>query len=568
MRKRLSVRAFSGVVVVLTALLVGLNAAGAQTAEELLNPEPDDWPTYGRDLTMSRFSPLDQINRDNVEDLRLSWSRSMGFNTDAQFSPTVYNGVMYVNGPDRVVALDATNGEMIWEYLAELDERAGNLATSRNRGSVVVFDDKVYHALADGRVVGLDVETGEEAWSTPVTNIELSEGFSTGPMFADGKIIVGPSGADIGGVPGRILALDSENGEILWTFNTVPRPGDAGFETWDPPSSAEWGGGSAWNTGAFDPETGTLIYGVGQPIPWPNFEIRGDPSPDLYTASWVALDIDTGELKWYHQVVPGDEWDYDQIATPTVADLEIDGEARRTAILPTTTGYLVLVDVETGEFIRAHELHPDPNVHLGYDEDGAAIINEEMRTSEPGQLFTICPLRWVDFEPAAYHPETDVYFRPNTHECYEITNDEIPEDWQPGEGPVNSTLTPLPDSYDRLGGLSAIDPASGEVLWEWTSGYSQRSGPVATAGGLVFMGSPDRGFRAFDAETGDVLWEQRLTAYIQANPITYAVDGTQYVAIPVGGSGPLVIAHQSDEEPIVSSDVAMFVFALPEKPAN
>lgn len=564
MKKRTFAQVISAPVLAFIGLALVVPIGFAQTTEELANPAPENWPTYGRNSEMWRYSPLDQINKENVDNLRLAWSRSLGFDTDAQFSPVVYNGVMYINGPDRVQALDAASGELIWEYVVELNENSGQQNLSRSRGSVVVYDGKVYHALADGRVVALNSKNGEELWSTQVGNIDVAEGFTSGPIFADGKLIVGPAGGDVGGMPGRVLAMDVESGEVLWTFHTVPQPGEKGFETWDPPSSAQWGGGSAWNTGTYDPETRTVIYGVGQPTPWGNFELRGDPSPDLYTASWVALDIDTGELKWYHQVVPGDEWDYDQIATPTVADLKIDGQTRRTAILPTTTGYIVLIDMESGKFLGSHQFHPEPTVHTGYKADGTPIIDEERRYAEEGETELVCPLRWVDFEPSAFNPETGIYFRPNNHECIEITNSEIPADWEPGTSPINVAINWKPDSYDRLGGLSAINPVTGEVLWEWGSGYTQRSGVVATAGDLVFMGSPDRGFRAFDAETGEILWQQVLTAYIQANPITYAVDGNQYVAVPVGGTGPLVIQHQSGFPDIVSSDVMLFAFALPE----
>lgn len=558
-------RAWMAACAVLLALLLAAPVALAQTAEELQNPDPDDWPTYGRNLEMWRYSPLDAINRDNVANLGMAWSRSLEFVIDAQFSPAVYDGIMYINAPDQVQALDAATGDLVWNYEAELHENTPFLTVSRSRGSVVVYDGKVFHALGDGRVVALDAQSGEEQWITQVGQIEVSEGFSSGPIFADGKIILGPSGADAGGVPGRVLAMDVENGEVLWTFNTVPQPGEAGFETWEPPSAAEWGGASAWVPGVYDPETRTVIYGVGQPIPWwAGNQRQGD---NLYAASYVGLDVDSGELKWYHQVVPQDEWDYDLINTPVIADLEIDGETRRTAVIATVTGFLILLDADTGEFLAHHLFHPDNTVHIGYEDDGTPIIDDEMRWApdEAGDTRLVCPLRWVDFEPAAYNPDSGIYFRPNTHECYEMTNAPQPDDWTPGEGPNNANLEVLPDTFDRLGGLSAIEPVSGDVLWEWTSGYSQRSGVIATAGGLVFMGSPDRGFRAFDQETGEVLWEQRLPAYIQANPVTYSVDGTQYVAIPVGGEGPLVIGRQSDQPPLVTSNVQMFVFALPQE---
>lgn len=546
------------IVVLLASPFVGL----AQTTEELTNPAPGDWPTYGRTLEMQRYSPLDQINTENVSDLDLAWSRSLGFDMAAQFSPAVYQGVMYINGPDRVQALDATNGELLWEYTVDLHENTG-FVENRARGSVVVFDGKVYNALADGRVVALDAKSGEEIWISQVGAIEFGEGFSSGPIFADGKIILGPSGADIGGTPGRVLAMDTESGEILWTFNVVPQPGEPGFETWDPPESAVWGGGSAWTPGAYDPQTRTVVYGTGQPVPWGHFEIRNPPSPDLYTASKVALDVDTGELKWYRQTVPADEWDYDQHATPTVADIELDGETRRVLLNPLTTGWLEVVDIETGELLRAHQIMPETNVHTGYTDDGEPIIDQSQRFSEPGQSMTLCPFRWVNWEPGTFSPDTGLYYRPNTNDCRDYTLDALADDWQPGESPLNFKLEQLPDRFDRFGALSAIDPDTGEVVWEFGHGYSHNAGAVATGGGLVFSGFPDRVFRAFDAKSGELLWKQVLSAGMHSSPITYEVDGTQYVAVPAGTSAKFGAQEGLPES--VTGQPTMFVFALPDQ---
>lgn len=544
---------------------VSLSTVFAQTAEELLDPAPGEWPTFGRTLDMWRYSPLDEITKENVQDLRMAWSLSLESAIDAQFSPVVYDGVMYLPSSEGVTAVDAATGDRQWVYSVELSENTPAFTAGRMRGGVVVYDGKVFGTTGDGRVYAVDAATGEQRWITQVGAVDLNEGFSSGPIFADGKIIVGPAGADMGGVNGRVLALDTESGEILWTFNIVPAPGEAGFETWDPPTAAQYGGGSAWAPGAYDPVTRTVVYGTGNAIPWWAGEHRqGD---NLYTASYVALDVDTGALKWYHQVVPREEWDIDTINTPMFLDLTIDGEQRRVALLATVTGYLVWLDADTGEFLQYHgEYNPEYTIHLGYEDDGTPIIDDAMRWTEEqaGETRLVCPLRWVDYEPAAYDPERGIYFRPNTHECYEMANNPPPADWQPGESAINAVLSTMPDRFDRFGGLTAIDAATGEVLWDFgVDGYSQRSGVVATAGGLVFMGSADRGFRAFDADTGEVLWEQRLPAYIAGNPISYAVDGKQYVAVPVGGAGNIMIARQTDAPEVVTSEVTVFVFSLP-----
>lgn len=549
---------------VATVLLALLSTGLSQSADELLNPAPGEWPTFGRTLDMQRYSPLDQITKYNVSNLRMAWSIGLETAIDAQFGPVVYGGVMYLPSSNGATAVNATTGDRLWVYGVDLADNAPAFTAGRMRGGLVVYDGHVFGTTGDGRVYALDAATGSEVWISQVGAINLSEGFSAGPIFADGKIVLGPAGADMGGVNGRVLALDAESGEILWTFNVVPAPGEAGFETWSPPTSAQYGGGSAWTPGVYDPVTRTVIYGTGNAIPWWAGDHR--QGSNLYTASYVALDVDTGALKWYHQPVPREEWDIDTINTPIVADLTIGGVERRVAILASVTGFVIWLDADTGEFLQYEGYNPEFTIHLGYEADGTPIIDDSMRWSEEqaGELRLVCPLRWVDYEPAALDPVRGVYYRPNTHECYEMANNPPPADWQPGESAINASLTPLPDRFDRLGGLTAIDAETGAVLWDYTvEGYSQRSGVVATAGGVVFMGSPDRSFRAFDSDTGAVLWEQRLPAYIAGNPITYSVDGKQYVAVPVGGAGNIMIARQTGAPQVVTSEVSVFVFSLP-----
>src|SRR5690606_14374186 len=305
------------------------------------------------------------------------------------------------------------------------------------RGGVGVCDGDEVGTTGDGRAYAVVGATGEQRWITHVGAVDLDEGFSAGPIFADGKIILGPAGDDQGGVNGRVLALDTESGEILWTYNTVPAPGEPGFETWDPPTAAQYGGASAWTPGAYDPVTRTVHHGTGNALPWWAGEHRkGD---NLYVASYVALDVDTGALKWYFQVVPREEWDVDTINTPVVADLTIDGQQRRVAILASVTGYVIWLDAATGEYLQSEGYNPEFTYHLGFEDDGTPIIDDALRWTEAtaGEIKLLCPMRWVDYEPAAYDPERGIYFRPNTHECSELGNFPPPADWQPGESAIN-----------------------------------------------------------------------------------------------------------------------------------
>lgn len=555
----------------LVALLLAGAIGNAQTIEQLHNPPAGEWPVANRNPEGWRYSPLSQIDRANVAQLRLAWSLDLGFDGSFQGSPVVWDGVMYIHAPEGVVAVDAANGQPLWEYWGELHEAT---IPANRRGGPVVYDGKVYITQSDGTVVALDAKTGDELWATVVGNAALSEGFTTGPIFADGKIVVGPMGADFGGAPGRIIALDAQSGDIVWTFNTVPlSPEDPGWDTWSP-MKPSWedgvGGGSAWNMGTYDTVTGTVVWGVGQPTPWDRLDHRrqdpeGEISQDLFTASFVGIDVKTGELKWYHQVVPSDEWDFDQHTVPVVADVQIKGETRRTAILPTTTGFVVAVDAETGEFFHAHQFHPEVTVHLGYTEDGQSIINPDARYTQVGDIIRQCPgIRWAHIAPGAYSPDTGLYYRPNQNMCQDMGAMTLPANWQPGQRAWWADMRPQTEehTFDRWGALTAINPATGEVAWEFGYDYPNNAGPMATAGELVFALFQDRVFRAFDAASGDILWSQILPGSTQASPMSYEVDGKQYVAALVG-SGMVYPKPGSDLPPVPGGRPAVLVFSLP-----
>jgi PQQ-dependent dehydrogenase (methanol/ethanol family) len=570
------------ILVKLLATLLALalvSSVAAQSAEDLVDPPPGEWPQLSRDAAQTRYSPLDQINRDNVGDLQLAWARDLGFDQTHQGGPSVWDGVMYVSTQTGVLALDATNGQELWSYSAP---NLGEVITdSATRGSPVVFDGKVFTTLRYGAAVALDAQTGEELWFTQLTREERNEGFSTNPIFANGQVVMAPAGADFGGAPGKVFSVGVEDGELLWTFDVVPlSPDDPAYETWtNPPSwEAGIGGASAWNAGAYDPVSNTVIYGTGQPTPWDRIDPRradpdGEPTSDLYTASFVALDADSGELRWYHQVVPGDEWDMDQHTVPMFVTLDVDGEERRVALLATTSGYLLLIDAVTGEVMRAHAGAPEHTIHLGYDEDFNPIINDEAReANQAREMFRMCPgLRWAHIAPPAFSPDTGLYYRPNNTLCTPYIAQTMPDDWQPGDRAYYfETGENTEDLWrDRTGALTAFDPVTGEVAWEFAYDYGYDAGPVATGGGLVFSNFTDRILRAFDAETGDVLWRQVLTAGSRAGTITYAVDGKQYVATMVGmnsaGSSPVIPDFNPfvDQPEPVTGGAAVFVYALP-----
>lgn len=557
---------------------MALAAAGtAQTYEQLENPPAENWPLSNRDVTSTRYTSLDQITPENASDLQLVWARDLdithtGFVPMGVYgSPSVWDGIMYVGTDTGVMALDAATGEQLWRYSSP--NPGATTGDASLRGSPVLFEGQVFITTRWGAAIGLDAETGEELWTVVLTQEELEEGFTTQPVLADGRLVLATTGADNGGAPGRIMSLDVSSGEVLWTFNTVPLdPSDPAYATWtNPPSWEEGiGGASAWNSGTYDPVSRVIVYGTGQPTPWDRISERrfneGEPSKDLYSASFVALDIDTGELKWYHQVVPGDEWDYDQQIVPIFADLEIDGETRRTAILATTTGFVVLVDAETGEFILANQITEETTVHMGYDEEGNSIINPEARFTEEGQFARVCPgLRWAHQAPGAFSEDTGLLYRPNEHACINFGPRAMPSVWAPGDRAWYMESGPTNASYfsDRYGGLSAIDPVTGEIVWEFGHYYGHDAGPVVTGGGMVFSAFLDSKIRGFDAQTGEIVWEAPLTAASKAGTISYAVDGVQYVATIAGGVPGGPVNHpDADVAPSVGGSPTLFVFAL------
>ena len=558
------------------ALVAAMSAGLAQTVDDLNNPPPGEWPQHGRDAAATRYSPLDQINTSNVSQLRLAWARDLDFRQTHQGTPTFWGGLLYVSTEEGVMAFDGATGDLVWEF-AETPETPSIFAPAP-RGGPVVFDGKVIFNLRDGPTVAVEARTGEEIWRTQTVQPELQEGYTSSPIFADGKIILGPTGADFGGAPGRVVALDVEDGELLWTFDVVPMsPEDPAFASWTNPPSWEdgIGGGSPWNVGAYDHVTRTVVYGTGQPTPWDRIDSRraneGEPTEDLYTASFIGIDVDTGALRWYRQIVPGDEWDMDQHTVPMFANVDIDGQDTRVALLATTSGYILVVDAMSGDLLRWHQGADEVTIHLGFDEDGRAIINPEARFSELGVLFRMCPgLRWAHIAPGAFSPDTGLWYRPNQMGCVSYGADTMPDDWEPGERAYWSDFGPVDDTYwfDRLGALTAFDPVTGEVVWEFGYDYGYDAGPVVTGGGLVFSAFTDRIFRAFDASNGEILWQQPLTAGSRAGTITYAIDGKQYVAAMTGfaSASSAVIPDynpNADLPAVVLGNVSLFVFALP-----
>jgi alcohol dehydrogenase (cytochrome c) len=535
------------------------------TQERLLNPEDGDWASYRRTYDVTGFSPLDEINTSNVADLRPVWSYSMRDNNRWVASPVVSNGLMYVaEGSGRIVAFDVVSGEVEWIHIRNYPEDiATSQAYNRHRG-VSVYEGKVYWGTADSFLVALDAATGEQLWEVQTGDYKTGRGHNHPGLIVDGKIIMGATGGERT-MRGEVSAYETESGDLLWRTYTVPEPGGPGSESWNrselPPL-----GGATWGTISYDPELRLVYVGTGQPTPWP-ITLRGGGDA-LYTNSILALDIDSGDVEWYFQIVPADNWDMDTPYESMLVDLEIDGVMRQALIETSKIGWGIVLDRATGEFIQSFRTGYD-NIITEWTDEGRPVFNPDVIPSledvDSGKVFQVCPhLHGTrNLNSPSYSPVTGLYYIGLNNTCMDATF--VSDDPQPNYLGMNSTPTMVP-GYEYVGEFAAFDPATGERAWEFRvpSGASMSASALATGGGIVFGGSSDRYFFALDAESGEELWQTRLNGDISGAPVTFEVDGTQYVAVAAGGR----IAQTTSYAVLSGVDVpqgtgVVWVFALP-----
>ena len=457
------------------------------TEERLLDPQDGDWMSYRRTYDVTGFSPLDQIDRDNVSDLRLVWSWSMRDNSRWVPTPIVANGLMYVSeGSGRVTAFDVLSGDVAWVYTRSYPEDIQkSQALGRHRG-VSVLGDTVYFGAADAVLVALDAQTGEHRWEVSTGDYTTGLGHSHPPLIADGKVVLGFAGGDRSG-RGTVVAHDAETGEHIWTTYTVPMPGEPGYDTWTereiPPL-----GGLAWSTISYDPELGLIYMGTGQPTPWAS-TLRG-PGDALYTNCILALDIDTGEIEWYFQVVPADNWDLDATAESMLVDLVIGGVEHKALIETSKIGWGVVLDRETGRFIDAFRTGYD-NIITGWTDTGSPIYNPEqiptLEDVDSDKIFEVCPhLHGArNLNSASYSPETGLYYVGINNACMDVTF--VSEEYVPGRvfRGMGSRVKMVP-GYDYIGEFVAFNPVTGQRAWE----YRPASGAPMTAAALATGGRP------------------------------------------------------------------------------
>ena len=516
----------------------------------LQDPDPADWLNWRRTLDGWGYSPLDRINRENVHRLQLVWGWQM--NTGAnQPTPLVHDGVMYLANPANVVqALDAVTGDRLWEYRRDLDDMVESVLAPRSR-SIAIYGDKVYLNAADAHIVALDRRTGEVAWDREVADNALGYRYTSGPIVANGKVVAGMTGCE------RykedvcfISAHDAETGEELWRTSTIARPGDPGGDSWGDLPLLYRAGADSWIPGSYDAETNLTFWSTSQAKPWASVT-RGTDGDALYSNSVLALDADTGELSWYYQFTPGETHDLDDVFESVL----IDHRGRRSLFKMGKLGILWELDRDTGRFLAAHDLgYQDV---LDIDQETGAVTYKPEMIPEAGVEIAFCPdfggIR--NWRAAAYHPETQALYIPIHPTCVSGVFTEVERipgaRYYANTGWLSRGSTVHPDSAPHRGHLIAMDIDSGRILWRHSMSTRPGSAALTTGGGLVISADTDRNVFIHDVATGDVLFRVRLPGSAQGFPITYAVQGRQFLAVPVGGD----------------RSNAIYVFALPaERP--
>ena len=507
--------------------------------------EPGQWMSYGRTYAEQRYSPLKEIDAGNVGQLGLAWYADLGTGRGHEATPIVVDGVIYVTTSwSKVFAFDARTGRRLWAFDPQVPgEYAVNSCCDVVNRGVAVWQGKVYVGTIDARLIALDAATGKELWSAQTAGAPYS--ITGAPRVAGGLVLIGNGGAEFT-IRGYVSAYDAETGELVWRFYTVPGDPAKGFEndamamaakTWTGTWWKTGGGGSTWDSIIYDPDTGLVLFGVGNGSPWQSSErTPGKGGDNLFLTSIVAVDLKTGSYRWHFQQTPSDSWDYDSNAPLMLADLRIGGETRHVVMQANKNGFFYVLDAATGEFISGKNFVP-VNWTTGLDpETGRADVVPAARYDITGKGFIVRPgpegaHSWA---PTSFSPQTGLVYIPAVDTNYAFLFNDPDEDAP--TGPPRDLFAEQGVERISNGFLVAWDPVRQSEVWRVDFGTGRGGGTLVTAGGLVFQGNSNEEFVAYRADTGERLWSAPAQTRIVAAPVTYTLDGAQYVAVLAGVS--------------------------------
>ena len=527
-------------------ILLTVTALTAQTPfDRLVNAErdPANWLTYSGTLDGQRYSRLTQITPANAKDLELKWvlqTRAPAEpNSKYEATSLVSNGVLYtVQPPNVVVALDAANGKIFWTYAYNPAPSARLCCGRINRG-LAILGNTLFMGTIDGNLLALDARDGHVMWTTPIGRPESGYSVTVAPLIVKDKVIAGPAGGEYG-ISGFLSAYSAETGKEMWRFNTIPQPGEAGHESWE---NDAWkhGGGSIWTTGSYDPALNLIYWGIGNASPDWNGDVR--PGDNLYTSSVIALDADTGKLKWHFQFTPHDEFDFDATQVPVLADLTWQGKPRKVLLFANRNGFFYVLDRQTGEFLLGK---PFAKVTWADGLDAKGRPNRVGHSTPEGSLIYPENQGATNWYNPAYSPRTGLFYIPSWLDTHSINTSRV-EPYKEGNqygggsathevpalrpGPTNKRLPEV-----GYGAIQALDPKTGTVKWQFKMMDVTDSGVLVTASDVVFAGGREGYFYALDARTGAPLWKAMVGGAVSAGPTSYAVEGKQYISIPAGNA--------------------------------
>jgi alcohol dehydrogenase (cytochrome c) len=536
-----------------TLLLVVLGAAslaaqGQVTFDRLVRAkqEPQNWLVYSGSYMSQRHSELTQVTPDNVKNLETSWIYQLNSreptNTRFEVTPVVVDGVMYiVQPPNDVIALDATNGRMFWTYSYNPSPQARPCCGRVNRG-VAILGDRLFMGTIDGHLIALDTKNGKPVWDVSVVRPEAGYALVAAPLVVKDKVIIGPAGGEFG-IRGFLAGFNVATGKEVWRFNLIPGPGEFGFESWQG-DAWKTGGGSIWLTGSYDPDLNLTYWGVGNPGPdWNGDNREGD---NLFSNSVVAVDADTGKLKWHFQFSPHDEFDYDAVQIPVLADANWQGSPRKLMYFANRNGFFYVLDRATGQFLSGKPF-VEVNWAKGLDEKGRPIrVAGKAPSAPPGTLISPGNQGGTNWYSPSYSPRTGLFYIPtwaNYRSLYVRDKVEYVEGRRFAGGGARAEVPGIRvagNSYSKenegYGAVRAIDPNTGDLKWEFKMNDLTWAGILTTASNVLFSGGNEGYFYALDARNGNLLWKTIVGGSVRSGPMTYSVGGKQYVAACAGSA--------------------------------